>query len=138
MKAVRLNIRNTSKEDIIKATINSLAFQTLDLIEAMEKDSKISIKEIRVDGGMINNDNFIQNLSNVTQIKIIKPKNIETTSLGAAYLAALNVGLIKNTSQIEKFWKKNKITKPKINKKNIMPSINNWKKTINNLIKLNL
>jgi len=70
---------------------------------------KIKIKEIRVDGGMINNNNFIQSLSNVTQTKIIKPKNIETTSLGVAYLAGLQAGIMKNTHQIEKLWKKNKI-----------------------------
>ena len=66
--------RNTSQADIVKATLDSLSFQTLDLIESMEKDSKIKISEIKVDGGMINNNNFLQSLSNITQIKIIKPK----------------------------------------------------------------
>ena len=75
-------------------------FQTLDLIESMEKDAKIKIIEIRVDGGMINNNNFLQSLSNITQVKIIKPENIETTSLGAAYLAGLNAGLIKNVTEL--------------------------------------
>ena len=55
--------RNTSQADIIKGTLDSLAFQTLDLIESMEKDAKISISEIRVDGGMINNNSFLQSLS---------------------------------------------------------------------------
>ena len=129
--------RNTSKEDIIKATIDSLSFQTLDLIKAMQKDSKIKIREMRVDGGMINNNNFLQSLSNVTQIKIIKPKNIETTSLGVAYLAALNSGIIKNTKQIEKLWKQNKIANPKISKKKLTPLIKKWNKTIKVLITLN-
>ena len=129
--------RNTGKAEIIKATIDSLAFQTLDLIKAMEKDSKIKIKEIRVDGGMINNNNFLQSLSNVTQVKIIKPKNIETTSLGAAYLAGLNIGIINDTKQIEKLWKQTKIVKPKINNKELIPLIRKWNKTIKLLIKLN-
>ncbi|PPR50370.1 MAG: Glycerol kinase [Alphaproteobacteria bacterium MarineAlpha5_Bin5] len=129
--------RNTSKEDIVKATIDSLSLQTLDLIKAMQKDAKISIKEIRVDGGMINNDNFLQSLSNITQINIIKPQNIETTSLGVAYLAALNIGLINNTDHIEKLWKKNKIAKPKLSKKKLMPLIQRWRKSIDTLIKLN-
>ena len=129
--------RNTSKEDIVKATIDSLSFQTLDLIKAMQKDSKIKIREMRVDGGMINNNNFLQSLSNVTQIKIIKPKNIETTSLGVAYLAALNSGIIKNKKQIEKLWKKNKIANPKISKKKLTPLIKKWNKTIKVLITLN-
>ena len=129
--------RNTSQADIIKATLDSLSFQTLDLIESMEKDAKIKITEIRVDGGMINNNNFLQSLSNVTRVKIIKPENIETTSLGAAYLAGLNVGLIKNVNEIKKFWKKNKEVKPKINKKIMQKEIFIWKKTIKNLIALN-
>jgi len=94
--------RNTSKEDIIKATLDSLSYQTYELIECMEKDSKTKISEIRVDGGMVKNNNFLQSLSDITQIKIIRPKNIETTSLGAAYLAALQSGLIKNTKEINK------------------------------------
>ncbi len=129
--------RNTSQADIIKATLDSLSFQTLDLIESMEKDSQIKIKEIRVDGGMINNNNFLQSLSNITRVKIIKPENIETTSLGAAYLAGLNAGLIKNVNEITKFWKKNKIAKPKNNKKTTQAEIKTWKKTIKNLISLN-
>ena len=92
--------RNTSIPEIVKATLDSLAFQTLDLIEGMQKDSLIKIKEMRVDGGMVANDNFIQSLSNILQIKIIKPNNIETTGLGVAYLAALNAGLIKDTRKI--------------------------------------
>ena len=103
----------------------------------MEKDSKIKISEIKVDGGMINNNNFLQSLSNVTQIKIIKPKNIETTSLGAAYLAGLNAGVIRNINQIKKLWEKSKEAKPKIAKKIIQKEIIIWKKTIKNLITLN-
>ena len=129
--------RNTSQADIIKATLDSLSFQTLDLIESMERDAKIKIREIRVDGGMINNNNFLQSLSNITQVKIIKPENIETTSLGVAYLAGLNAGLIKNVNAISKFWKKNKIAKPNTSKKIIQTEIKTWKKTVKNLISLN-
>ena len=129
--------RNTSQADIIKATLDSLSFQTLDLIKSMERDSKIKITEIRVDGGMIKNNNFLQSLSDVTQVKIIKPENIETTSLGAAYLAGLNSGLINNINEIKRFWKKNKEAKPKTNKIVMQKRINNWKKTIKNLISLN-
>ena len=129
--------RNTSQADIIKGTLDSLAFQTFDLIESMEKDAKISISEIRVDGGMINNNSFLQSLSNITQVKIIKPKNIETTSLGVAYLAGLNAGLIKDINEITKLWKKSKIAKPKVSKKLVQKEIKNWKKTVKNLIKLN-
>ena len=129
--------RNTSKEDIIKATIDSLSYQTYELIECMEKDSNTKINEIKVDGGMVKNNSFLQSLSNITQIKIIRPKNIETTSLGVAYLAGLSIGILKNTKQIEKLWKKDKIAKPKISRKNIIPLINKWDKIINLLVKIN-
>ena len=128
--------RNTSIPEIVKATLDSLSFQTLDLIELMQKDANIKIKEIRVDGGMIKNNNFIQNLSNVTQVNIIKPKNIETTSLGAAYLAGLQAGIIKNTQQIEKLWKTNKIFKPRISKNKIKEQIRKWRKAVTLLINL--
>ena len=128
--------RNTSIPEIVKATLDSLSFQTLDLIESMQKDANIKIKEIRVDGGMIKNNNFIQSLSNVTQAKIIKPKNIETTSLGVAYLAGLQAGIIKNTQQIEKLWKTNKIFRPKISKNKTKEQIKKWRVAVALLINL--
>ena len=101
----------------------------------MERDSNIKISEIKVDGGMINNNSFLQSLSNITQIKIIRPKNTETTSLGAAYLAGLQSGIIKNTNEIKKLWEKNLISKPKINKSQAKFNIRKWKniiETVNN------
>ena len=130
--------RNTSKNDIIKATLDSISFQTNDLIESMEKDSKIKIKQMKVDGGMVNNNNFIQSLSDITQIKIIKPSNTETTSLGVAYLAALQAGILKNTNQINSLWKSKKMFSPKINKNKINKKIFVWKKMINLLISADL
>ncbi len=127
--------RNTSKEDIIKATLDSLSYQTYELIECMEKDAAIKISEIKVDGGMIENNSFLQSLSNITQIKIIRPKNIETTSLGAAFLAGLQSGIINNTDDIKKLWKRNSTISPKIKKKLSKTNIKKWKyiiKTVNN------
>ena len=122
--------RSTSIEDIIKATIDSLSYHTYELIECMEKDSKIKINEIKVDGGMVKNNSFLQSLSNITHIKIVRPKNIETTSLGAAYLAGLQSGIIKSTNQINKFWKKDKISIAKITKNKSKSNIKNWKSII--------
>ena len=97
----------------------------------MVKDSKIKISEIKVDGGMINNNNFLKSLSNITQTKILKPKNIETTSLGAAYLTGLHSGIINNTSDIMKLWKKDTMTKPIISKIIANSNIEKWKIVIN-------
>ncbi len=101
----------------------------------MQKDSKIKLKEIKVDGGMSNNKSFLQSLSNITQIKIIKPKNVETTSLGAAFLAALQYGIITNTNDIKKLWKKDYISIPKIKKNQAKSNINKWKQVINTINK---
>ncbi len=128
--------RNTSQEDIVKATLDSLSYQTYELIECMEKDSKIKISEIKVDGGMINNKSFLQSLSDITQIKIIRPKNIETTSLGAAFLAGLQSGVLENINDIKKLWVKSSVTNPKIKKGQAKLNIKKWKyiiKAVNNI-----
>ena len=127
--------RNTSIPEIVKATLDSLAFQTLDLVTGMQKDANMKIKDMRVDGGMISNNQFIQSISNVLQVKIIQPQNIETTALGAAYLAGLNSGIIKDLKTIKNFWKIKKIYYPKVHKDKINKQILKWKKTINFLIK---
>ena len=119
--------RNTSIPEIVKATLDSLAFQTLDLVEAMERDAKIKIIDMKVDGGMVSNNNFIQCISNVLQKRIIKPSNIETTALGVAYLAAINSGLIKDLNTIKELWKSKKIYSPKIKKNKINKQIKHWR-----------
>ena len=127
--------RNTSIPEIVKATLDSLAYQTLDLVEGMQKDAKMKIKDVRVDGGMIVNNNFIQSISNILQAKIIIPQNIETTALGAAYLAGLNSGLIKDLKSIKKLWKSKETYSPKISKNKVNKEISKWRETVNFLIK---
>ena len=97
----------------------------------MEKDSKTKISEIRVDGGMVKNNSFLQSLANISQINIIRPNNIETTSLGAAYLAAIQSGYLIDISQISKLWKKDKMVKAIINKSISTANISKWKSVIN-------
>ena len=133
--------RDTSIAEIVKATLDSLCYQTFDLIEGMEKDSGTKISEIRVDGGMTANNKFIQSLSNILQIKIVKPNNIETTALGVAYLASLSSGLTNNIDSITKIWKSKNNYKagncyyPKIKESLIKNQILKWKKTVTVLLK---
>lgn len=129
--------RNTSIPEIVRATLDSMAFQTLDLIRAMEKDGGMKIVDMRVDGGMIVNNNFIQSISNITQTKILKPQNIETTALGAAYLAGLNSGIIKDLHSINKLWKKEKTYSPKIAQEDSNKKIKKWREAIKFLINYN-
>ena len=133
--------RDTSIAEIVKATLDSLCYQTFDLIEGMEKDSGTKISEIRVDGGMTANNKFIQSLSNILQIKIVKPNNIETTALGVAYLASLSSRLTNNIDSKTKIWKSKNNYKagncyyPKIKESLIKNQILKWKKTVTVLLK---
>ena len=122
--------RNTGIADFVKAAIDSVAYQTKDLVIAMERDSGISIKQIKVDGGMVKNEKFLQFLSNILLSLCDRPKIIETTALGAAYLAGLSSGLIKNTNEIKKKWQSEKIFKPKLHKKEVKYLYNGWLKAV--------
>lgn len=95
--------RGTSKEHIIRATLESLAYQTKDVLDAMQKDSKITLNALRVDGGACANDLLMQFQSDILQTDVQRPKVIETTALGAAYLAGIAVGFYKK-EQIAKNW----------------------------------
>jgi len=93
--------RGSSRAHIIRATLESLAFQTADVLRAMEKDSGISLKNLKVDGGASANDFLMQFQSDILDRKVLRPKVVETTALGSAYLAGLAVGYWKNTEEIK-------------------------------------
>ena len=131
--------RNTAIPEIVKATLDSLVFQTFDLINIMEKDSNIKIKGIYVDGGMADNNKFIQSLSDILQIEIIKPNNVEASVLGAAYLAYINSNSQKNNNElainIDKYNVKDSISFfPKIDKSSTNSKLMKWKKAVSALI----
>ena len=122
--------RNTGIADFVKAAIDSVAYQTKDLVLAMERDSGLSIKKLKVDGGMVKNEQFLQFLSNILISLCDRPKITETTALGAAYLAGLSLGLIKSTKEIEKKWQSEKVFKPKLHKKEVKYLYDGWLKAI--------
>ncbi len=122
--------RNTGIADFVKAAIDSVAYQTKDLVLAMERDSGLSIKKLKVDGGMVKNEQFLQFLSNILISLCDRPKITETTALGAAYLAGLSLGLIKSTKDIEKKWQSEKVFKPKLHKKEVKYLYDGWLKAI--------
>jgi glycerol kinase len=95
--------RGTTKEHIIRATLDSLAYQTKDVLDAMQADSKISLAALRVDGGACANDLLMQFQSDILGVDVQRPKVIETTALGAAYLAGIAVGFYKK-KDISKNW----------------------------------
>jgi glycerol kinase len=96
--------RGTSAAHIARASLESIAYQTMDVLKAMEADSGISIKELRVDGGATTNNFLMQFQADILNTKVVRPKITETTALGAAYLAGLAVGFWKNIDQLQHQW----------------------------------
>ncbi|MGI8786499.1 MAG: glycerol kinase GlpK [Pyrinomonadaceae bacterium] len=105
--------RGTGKAHIARAAVESIAYQTADLLDAMRADSHIELKELRVDGGATRNDSLLQFQADVLQIPVVRSKITETTALGAAYLAGLAVGFWKDKSELVTHWQADKIFTPR-------------------------
>ena len=121
--------RDTGRNEIIRATLESVAYQTSDLLNAMKKDG-LKPSVIKVDGGMANNYWFIQFLTDILNIKVLKPKVYETTSLGAAVMAGYYVGVYKSLSDITRNWRFDKKFVSKIVHKNRLKLLNGWHRAI--------
>ncbi|EKF54198.1 glycerol kinase [Galbibacter marinus] len=121
--------RGTTAAHIVRASLESIAFQTHDVLKAMEADSNISIKELRVDGGATENDFLMQFQSTILDTQIIKSKTTEVTALGAAYLAGLGVGFWKDQNDIIQKWKVDKTYSPEQDS-NVEKQLESWKKAV--------
>ena len=104
--------RGTSRAHIVRATLESLAYQVYDVLRAMEEDSGIKLKSLKVDGGACANNFLMQFQSDILNTEVERPEVIETTALGAAYLAGLAVGFWKDQEEIKKFRKVQRCFKP--------------------------
>lgn len=122
--------RGASKEHFIRATVESLAYQVSDVLEAMEKDSGITMNMLKVDGGASANDFLMQFQSDILGIGVIRPQCIETTALGAAYLAGLAVGYWKNKEEISKNWKIDRRFHSAIDEERRKVLIKGWKRAV--------
>ena len=122
--------RGTKKEHIARAALESIAFQTLDVLKAMESDSGIKVDELRVDGGATVNNLLMQIQSDILGIPIIRPKISETTALGAAFLAGLTVGYWKGFDEISTFWEADKEFIPQQNTKKVSEMLHYWNKAV--------
>jgi glycerol kinase len=96
--------RGSSAGHIARATLESIAFQTADLLEAMEEDSGTPLAELRVDGGATSNDLLMQFQADLLGVPVVRPKVLETTALGAAYLAGLAIGYWRDRAEIAHLW----------------------------------
>ena len=121
--------RDTGIPEITKAVLESVVYQTKDLLEAMKNDNA-SFNSLKIDGGMVANNWFSQELSNVLQVKVSRPKVIETTSLGAAYLAGLHAGVFDTLSSLKENWSIDKEFKPRNSRNGYLE----WKEAVNKVL----
>ncbi len=117
--------RDTGPKEIIRATIESVAYQTHDLFEAMKHDG-LRPKLVKVDGGMVMNNWFSQFLADIINVEVLRPQVHETTALGAAFMAGLKIGVYKSLKDIAKVWSLNRKFSPKIHQKIRKKLIKGW------------
>lgn len=122
--------RGTTKEHFIRATLESLAYQTKDVLAAMEADSGIALKALRVDGGAVKNDFLMQFQSDILNVPVDRPIINETTALGAAYLAGLAVGYWESQDEIANQWAIDKTFKPQMDENERNRLYEGWKKAV--------
>ncbi|WP_237979734.1 glycerol kinase GlpK [Bacillus thuringiensis] len=122
--------RGTTKEHFIRATLESLAYQTKDVLCAMEADSGIELKTLRVDGGAVKNNFLMKFQSDILDVPVERPVINETTALGAAYLAGLAVGYWKNQDEIKSQWHMDKRFEPTMEAETSEELYAGWKKAI--------
>lgn len=122
--------RGTSKEHFVRATLESLAYQTKDVLDAMEADSGITLKKLRVDGGAVANDFLMQFQSDLLNVPVERPVISETTALGAAYLAGLAVGFWKDRSEIAAHWHLDKQFQPEMEQDVREEVYGGWQKAV--------
>ena len=119
--------RGTSKAHIARAALESIAFQTMDVLKSMQADSQSEIRELRVDGGATINNLLMQVQADVLGAKVVRPAITETTAMGAAYFAGLATGFWKNVDEIKEQWSLDREFLPSANYDH---SINEWKRAV--------
>lgn len=122
--------RGTGASHIARAALESIAFQTYDILQAMQADSGIKLKELKVDGGAANNDFLMQFQADILDVKVQRPKVTETTALGAAYLAGLAVGYWQNQEQISSQWEIDKEFIPNMTHESRAKLLKGWQKAL--------
>ena len=118
--------RDSDWKTLVRAILESVAYQSHDLFNAMSKDG-LNPKIVKIDGGMVKNDWFSQFLANIIYIKTERPKILETTALGVAFFAGYQIGEFKSLNQIKSKWKKDKTFIPKLNNLDRNKLLNGWK-----------
>ena len=122
--------RGSTKAHIARAALEAIAFQTRDILRAMEADSGVKIQELRVDGGASVNNLLMQIQADVLGVSVVRPKMVETTVIGAAFLAGLAVGYWKNTTEIQKIWEKDRTFEPSSERQKAQKLLSQWDRAV--------
>ena len=122
--------RGCNKYHIIRATLDSICYQVNDVLHAMAADSGIAMKSLRVDGGASANDYLMQTMADLSDLEVKRPCCVETTALGAAYLAGLAVGYWKSTEDITRNWSVDRVFQPAISEEERAKRIKGWNKAV--------
>ncbi len=122
--------RGVNKYHIVRATLDSIAYQTNDVLTAMEADSGIRLSQLKVDGGAAANNYLVQTQADVSGAPVLRPRSVETTAMGAAYLAGLAVGYWENIAQIQNNWAVDRAFSPQIGEEDRSARIKGWKKAV--------
>jgi len=127
--------RGTTREHIMRASLESIAYQSLDMIRAMENDVEMEISEFKADGGASVNKLLMQFQADISAMKVLIPKISESTALGAAYLAGLAVSVWKDTDDIKHLWHSEKTYEPQMDDKRRKTLLNGWSKAVGRSLK---
>lgn len=122
--------RGTRPAHLVRAALEAMCYQTKDVLEAMEKDSGLKVKSLKVDGGAAANDFLCQFQADMLGIEIVRPTAVETTSLGAAYLAGLAVGYWQDTRQISRCWKQDRVFRPRMSRQEAARYYAGWRSAV--------
>ncbi len=122
--------RGATQEHLVRAALESIAYQTKDLVEAIIKETGIPLKSLKVDGGATRNDFLMQFQADILGIPVDRPLNIETTGAGAAFLAGLGAGIWKSSQELAKCREADKLFKPKMKMEARITLYEGWKKAV--------
>lgn len=122
--------RGATSAHIARAALESIAFQTADVLDAMQADSSIKIKSLRVDGGAAMNDLLMQFQADILGVPVVRPKAFEATALGAGYLAGLAVGIWKNSKELNSLWQIDKTFEPSMPKSQVRQLRSGWQRAL--------
>ena len=120
----------TDTARLVRAALESIAYQTHDLVEAMQADSGQKLQQLRVDGGAAANNFLMQFQADILGCPILRPADIETTALGAAYLAGLATGFYKSLEDVEKFWRIDRVFEPKMSRDQREELLAGWRQAV--------